>query len=69
MDIKELSKLSASELNEKLVELKDDYRKAKKTHAAGDLANPQVLSRTRKAIARVKTLIAANNSRKDGDNA
>ena len=69
MDIKELSKLSPAQLNEKLVELKTDYRNAKKSHAAGELANPQVLTKTRKAIARVKTLIAVNNQRKDGDNA
>lgn len=67
MDIKELSKLSQAELNEKLVELRSDYINTKKSHAAGELANPRVLTKTRKAIARVKTLIAANN-RKDGDN-
>lgn len=69
MDIKELTKLSAAQLNEKLVELQNDYREAKKSHAAGELANPQVLPRHRKAIARVKTLLTANQQRKDGDNA
>lgn len=44
---------------EKLAELRATYGEQRRSHAAGELVNPQALKQTRKAIAR--TLTEINN--------
>lgn len=53
----ELRKQSATELAETLKSVKADLAEAKRSHAAGELVNPRVLSMFKKTIARVQTLM------------
>lgn len=54
----ELRALSLEELNTKLVETKTELRDAERSLAAGELANPRVITKTRRDIARLKTILA-----------
>ena len=47
------------ELRAKLVAEKADLLEAKRSHAAGELVNPRVITKTRKQIARHQTAIRA----------
>lgn len=51
--------LSLEQLQAKLDETHGDYLEARRSHAAGELVNPRVLTHTRKEIARLKTQITA----------
>ncbi|MBC7512419.1 50S ribosomal protein L29 [Candidatus Saccharibacteria bacterium] len=51
-------------LEEQLVAKRTDLFEARKSHAAGELVNPRVISRYRKEIARVLTLINAQKEAK-----
>jgi ribosomal protein L29 len=51
--------LSLEQLQAKLVETRNDFLEAKRSHAAGELVNPRVLTHTRKEIARISTAIRA----------
>jgi ribosomal protein L29 len=53
----DLRKQSVAELNETLKTVKADLAEAKRSHGAGELVNPRVLSMFKKTIARVQTLI------------
>lgn len=53
-EVKTLEQLRAS-----LAEKQSDLLGAKRSHAAGDLVNPRVLTTTRKEIARLHTAIRA----------
>ena len=55
--IKELKELTLSELNDKLVELKDELYKLRFNLAINQLENPMRITAVKKDIARVKTLI------------
>ncbi len=47
------------QLREELVTKKQDLHEAKRSHAAGELINPRVLTHTKKDIARLNTAIRA----------
>lgn len=51
--------LSLEQLQAKLAETRTDLIEAKRSHAAGELVNPRVLTHTRKEIARLSTAIRA----------
>jgi len=53
-EIKTLEQLRAA-----LVEKQNDLLAAKRSHVAGDLVNPRVLTTTRKEIARLHTALRA----------
>lgn len=50
---------TVEQLREELVAKKQDMLEAKRSHAAGELVNPRVLTHTRKEIARINTAIRA----------
>lgn len=54
---KDLRAQNVAELNDTLKSVKADLAEAKRSHAAGELVNPRVLSMFKKTIARVQTLI------------
>ena len=54
---KDLRSQTVAELNDTLKTVKADLADAKRSHAAGELVNPRVLSMFKKTIARVQTLI------------
>ena len=56
MKASELSKLSPSELDKKLAELKDELFKLRFQQAVNQLDNPMRISAVKKDIARVKTI-------------
>lgn len=51
--------LSLEQLREALVKKQADLLEARRGHAAGELANPRVLTITKKEIARLHTAIRA----------
>ena len=57
MKANEIKKLSPSELDAKLLELKDELFKLRFQQAINQLANPMRISAVKKDIARVKTVI------------
>ena len=57
MKASELRKLSAKELDAKLLELKDELFKLRFQEAINQLENPMRISAVKKDIARVKTVI------------
>lgn len=57
MKASELRKLSAKELDAKLLELKDELFKLRFQEAVNQLENPMRISAVKKDIARVKTII------------
>ena len=57
MNAKEIRELNLSELNKKLVDLKDELFKLRFQLAINQLENPMRITAVKKDIARVKTLI------------
>ena len=57
MKASEIRKMSAAELNEKLVSLKKDLFFLRMQHATNQLDNPVKIAEVKKDIARVKTII------------
>ena len=57
MKANEIRKMSAAELEAKLVELKKDLFMLRMQHATNQLDNPMQLAAVKKDIARVKTII------------
>ena len=57
MKASEIRKLSAAELNEKLVSLKKDLFFLRMQHATNQLDNPIKIAEVKRDIARVKTII------------
>ena len=57
MKANEIRKMSAAELEAKLVELKKDLFMLRMQHATNQLDNPQKLVQTKRDIARVKTML------------
>ena len=60
MKASEIRKLSASELDEKLAELRDELFKLRFQHAVNQLDNPMRISAVKKDIARVLTVRREN---------
>lgn len=60
MKAKDMRELSASELTEKLADLKAELFNLRFQHAINQLDNPMRLGAVKKDIARVKTLIRQN---------
>ena len=57
MKATEVHKMSAAELDSKLVELKKDLFQLRLQHATNQLDNPVRIAEVKKDIARVKTMI------------
>ena len=57
MKANEIRKMSAAELDKKLVDLKKDLFQLRLQHATNQLENPVKIAEVKKDIARVKTLI------------
>ncbi|MEG0685688.1 MAG: 50S ribosomal protein L29 [Erysipelotrichales bacterium] len=57
MRIEEIRELSIEELNEKVLELKKELFDMRFQQATGQLEQPSELSKTKKTIARIKTVI------------
>ena len=57
MKANEIRKMSAAELETKLVDLKKDLFQLRLQHATNQLENPVKIAEVKKDIARVKTLI------------
>ena len=60
MNAKEIRELNLSELNEKLVDLKDELYKLRFQLAINQLENPMRIVAVKKDIARIKTIIREN---------
>ena len=58
MKASEIRKMSAAELNEKLVSLKKDLFFLRMQHATNQLDNPIKIAEVKRDIARVKTIIS-----------
>ena len=60
MKATEVRKMSAAELDAKLLDLKKDLFQLRLQHATNQLDNPRRISAVKKDIARVKTVIREN---------
>jgi large subunit ribosomal protein L29 len=58
----ELKKMSADELNAKLVELKEELFTLRFQHAINQLDNPQKIVEVKRNIARVMTVLSEKNA-------
>ena len=63
MKANEVRKMSATELETKLVELKKDLFNLRLQHATNQLDNPISIAEVKKDIARVKTILREQQSR------
>ena len=59
----EIRKMSAAELEAKLVELKKDLFMLRMQHATNQLDNPLQIAAVKKDIARIKTIIRENETK------
>ncbi len=57
MKMKEIRDMGSEELNRRKSELQEDSFKLRIRHASGQLETPSTLGRTRKDIARIKTVL------------
>ena len=69
MKASEIRKLSAKELDAKLLELKDELFKLRFQQAVNQLDNPMRIAAVKKDIARVKKIIRENELKNDSTNA
>ena len=63
MKANEIRKMSAAELEAKLVELKKDLFMLLMQHATNQLDNPLQIAAVKKDIARIKTIIRENETK------
>ena len=63
MKANEIRKMSAAELEAKLVELKNDLFMLRMQHATNQLDNPLQIATVKKDIARIKTIIRENETK------
>ena len=56
MKVKEIRSLSAAEMDEKVVSLKEELFNLRFQHATGQLENPMRIREVKKTIARIKTV-------------
>ncbi|MEG0894127.1 MAG: 50S ribosomal protein L29 [Oscillospiraceae bacterium] len=66
MKSSEVRELSVVELNEKLVELKEELFNLRFQLAVNQLENPMRIKAVRKDIARIKTVLRANELKNEG---
>ena len=64
----DVRKMSAAELDAKLVELKKDLFNLRLQHATNQLDNPIRIAEVKKDIARVKTILREQQGREGGVN-
>lgn len=64
MKITELRELQLKELNDKLVDLKQEMFNLRFQQATNKLKNPARITQVRKTIARIKTLLRENEIKK-----
>lgn len=57
--VTELAKLSREDLMKKVAELKSEQVEQKRSRAAGELANPHAIKKTRRTVAVALTLLSA----------
>ena len=62
MNANEIRKMDVKELEEKLVDLKDELFKLRFQHAIHQLENPHKIADVKKDIARVMTIIREKNA-------
>ncbi len=62
----ELRKHTLEELAETLKSVQTDLAEAQRSHVAGELVNPRVLSMNKKTIARVRTLMVEKTREANG---
>ena len=62
MNANEIRKMDTKELEEKLVDLKDELFKLRFQHAINQLENPHKIADVKKDIARVMTVIREKNA-------
>lgn len=65
--VADLRKKSLEDLEKVLGESKQDYLNLCKSLKAGELANPRAVSKLRKEIAKIKTIIAEKTKESDND--
>ena len=63
MKAKELRKLEASKLQERIKELNLEIFNGRFQRKMGTLENPQVMRNARREIARIKTILSENSSK------
>ena len=63
MKANEIRKMSAAELDAKLVELKKNLFMLRMQHATNQLDNPLQIAAVKKDIARIKTIIRENETK------
>ena len=63
MKANEIRKMSAAEIEAKLVELKKDLFMLRMQHATNQLDNPLQIAAVKKDIARIKTIIRENETK------
>ena len=63
MKANEIRKMSAAELEAKLVDLKKDLFMLRMQHATNQLDNPLQIAAVKKDIARIKTIIRENETK------
>ena len=63
MKANEIRKMSAAELEAKLVELQKDLFMLRMQHATNQLDNPLQIATVKKDIARIKTIIRENETK------
>jgi large subunit ribosomal protein L29 len=56
MKVKDVREMSVTELDQKLVGLKDELFNLRFQHATGQLENPMRIKEVKKTIARIKTI-------------
>ena len=60
MKINEIKEMTNDELNQKLEGLKKDLFNLRFQHATNQLDNPRVITEVKRTIARIKTILRAN---------
>ncbi|MBN8588933.1 MAG: 50S ribosomal protein L29 [Rhodothermia bacterium] len=58
MNTKEIREMSAVEIETQIAEQEAQYRKLKFQHTIANLENPMQIRNTRRAVARLKTILA-----------
>ena len=66
MKVKEIRNLSAAEMNEKVVSLKEELFNLRFQHATGQLENPKRIREVKKTIARIKNDTARSGTERAG---
>ncbi|GAD05003.1 50S ribosomal protein L29 [Porphyromonas crevioricanis] len=65
MKIAEIKELSTSELQERLAAVSAEYNQMRINHSVSPLDNPAQLTKLRRTIARMKTVLTERNNNND----